>query len=234
VTGAPTSDVAANYTFKAVGDGDVGVTPDLAVEVYDDNGFLIDTISVGEGYEPGSEVEIADGVFVSFSPGAIQGSANQFFDVELPGDTDTSDVLVAFGLNAMFKGSDASTIAVADQIAGKPDQVAGALFGGPGDGGNYLQLAGISDLAVDSLGGSTLGSSYNAFAATIGTEAASAQSTFESSSLVLLTLETQRAAESGVNPDEEILMLEQYQLAYEAAAKFISTISELEQTLLDL
>lgn len=234
VTGAPTGDQSGTFSFKALGDGEIGVTPGLKVGVYDQAGVLIDTVDVGEGYEPDGPITLVDGVSVQFSPGTIQGSANQFFDVDVPGETDSADLLVAFGLNALFKGGDAQTIDVADAVKDDPDAISGALYGGPGDGGNFLRFSALADLPIDAFGGSNLNSRYTGFAAKVGTESASAQASLESSSLLMLTLQTQRAAESGVNPDEEILMLDQYQLAYEAAAKFLSTLSELDQVLLQL
>ncbi|MFG0316027.1 MAG: flagellar hook-associated protein FlgK [Planctomycetota bacterium JB042] len=234
VSGTPTGDEGGTYTFAPLSDGEIGVTPDLKLGIYDAAGVLVDTVDVGEGYEPGSPITLVDGVTFQLSPGTVQASANQFFDLEVPGPTDTADLLVAFGLNALFEGSDASTIDVADAVKDDPKALAGALAGGPGDGDNFLRFAELADLGIPAFDGADLNSRYTSFAATVGTESADAQASLESSSLLMLTLQTQRAAESGVNPDEEILLLDQYQLAYEAAAKFLSTLSELDEALLQL
>ncbi|MFH0945863.1 MAG: flagellar hook-associated protein FlgK [Planctomycetota bacterium] len=233
ITGITDSDAPHQFTFKAKGDGDIGISPGLEVEVYD-NGTLLTTLQVGDGYEPGSPIEVIDGVYIEFSPGTIQGSANQFFDLSTPGDTDTADVLAAFGLNALFEGSDATTIRVNPLLESNPHLVAGASFGGSGDGGNFLAMAEVASSPLAGLGNASITSFYNAFAAEIGTSAAGAAASLQSSSLVLLTLQTQRAAESGVNQDEELLNLEKFQDAYEAAAKYLSVLSELDDVLLQL
>lgn len=233
VSGAPASDEPHTYTFEALGDGEIGVTPGLQVRVRDENGFPVAVLDVGEGYEPGDPIEFADGMTVSFSPGSIQGSANQFFRLEAPGDTDTADLLVAFGLGALFEGSDAKSIALAGPLEDQPAALAGAAYGGPGDGGVFLDLAELSSEAAPGQS-STLLDLYGAFAAEVGNRSASAQANFDASSIVLLTLQTQRAAESGVNPDEELLLLDQFQLAYESAAKFLQTLRDLDDTLLSL
>jgi flagellar hook-associated protein FlgK len=222
------------FTFKPSGDGQIGVTPGLGIEVYDGDGVLVTTLPVGEGYEPGSKLEVVEGVFVQFGAGTVQGSSGQFFDLEIPGDTDTADVLPAFGLAALLQGSDAATIEVASGVSSNPSLLAGAISGGPGDGGNFLELAGLETQQLESLDGSSLLHAYNGFAAEVGAASAGAKQSLQATSLVLLTLDTQRAIESGVNPDEELLNLERFQDAYEAAARYLSTMSDLTDTLLNL
>ncbi len=75
---------------------------------------------------------------------------------------------------------------------------------------------------------------YGAFAGEVGNKSANAKANQESTGLTLLTLQSQRAAESGVNPDEELLILNQLQVAYDSAAKFLQTLRDLDDTLLQL
>ncbi len=234
ISGMSAGGSAARLTFKAAGDGQIGITPGLEVEVYDESGLLLTTLQVGEGYEPGDPLEVTEGVYVSFSPGTIQGSAQQFFDLEIPGDTDSADVLAAFGLNAFFEGMDANTIDVSELLAGHPEMIAGASYAGAGDGGNFLAMAELATRPLAGLGSVSISGFYNAFAAGVGTSAAGATSSLQASAIVLLTLETQRAAESGVNPDEELLSLSRFQSAYEAAAKYLSVLMELDDVLMEL
>lgn len=222
------------FTFKPTGDGQIGVTPGLGIEVYDGDGVLLTTLPVGEGYEPGDPLEVVDGVFVSFGPGSVAQSTGQFFDLEIPGDTDTADVLPAFGLNALFEGTDAETIDVAAHVANDPAKLAGAAWGGIGDGANFLALAELSTQPLSDLDETTLLNAYNAFATEVGSASAGASDSLQASALVLLTLETQRANESGVNPDEELLNLERFQDAYEAAGRYLSVMTDLNDVLLQL
>ena len=233
VSGFSDSTDQHQFTFKAKGDGEIGISPGLEVEVFD-NGRLLTTLQVGDGYEPDSPLEVMEGVFIEFSPGTIQGSANQFFDLNTPGETDSADVLAAFGLNTFFEGYDAATIQVNPLLEKNPALIAGGLFGGPGDGGNFLRMAELSNVGLEGLGGSSLANFYNAFSAEVGTTSAGAVASFQSASLVLLTLQSQRASESGVSTDEELLNLERFQDAYEAAAKYLSVLSQLDDVLLQL
>jgi flagellar hook-associated protein FlgK len=234
VSGTSTASQAASYRFVAVGDGRIGETPGLEVQVLDASGGIVATLSVGEGYEPGSALEIADGVSVSFSAGTIQGSAGQSFVLDVPGEPDTTDLLAAFGVNAFFTGTDATNIDVVSSIRDSTGALAGAADGGPGDGGNFLRLQALADLSVAGLAGGTFGGFTSAFAAEIGAAAAGASSSLDSSTIVLAALEARRAEVSGVNPDEEFLDLERFQLAYEAAARYLSVVSDLESLLFQI
>ncbi len=234
ITGSSATAGPDTFTFKPTGDGQIGVTPNLGLEVYNSKGTLITTLPIGDGYEPGSPLEIVPGVNVKLGPGTIQGSSGQFFELEVPGDTDTADVLPAFGLNALLEGKDSSTIELATQLKDNPSLVAGAAFGGPGDGGTFLQLAGLATQPLDELDGASVLHSYNSFAAEVGSTSAGAKESVKSSALVLLTLESQRSNESGVNPDEELLNLTRYQNAYQSAGKYLSIMTELNQVLLQL
>jgi flagellar hook-associated protein FlgK len=234
VSGSSASAGPDTFTFKPTGDGQIGVTPNLGIEVYDGDGKLVTTLQVGEGYEPGDDLEVVEGVFVSFGAGSVSGSAGQFFDLEIPGDTDTADFLPAFGLNAVLQGKDAATIDLADGIAKNPNLLAGASFGGPGDGGNFLALGELSTMELAELDGSSLLHRYNGFASEVGAASAGANESFKATALVLLTLETQRANESGVSPDEELLNLERFQDAYEAAGRYLSVMTDLNDVLLNI
>ena len=87
--------------FVPDGDGEVGVSAGLTVGVFDGTGRRIGTLDVGQGYL-GDQIEVADGVSVTFSQGRISGSANEAFALDTLTDSDTSDVLVALGLNSFF------------------------------------------------------------------------------------------------------------------------------------
>lgn len=234
ITGSTDKYGPDTFTFKPSGDGEIGITPGLQIDVFDHNGLKLATLDVGEGYDPGQPLAVVEGVSVTFSAGTVQGSAGQYFDLEVPGDADTAGVLTAFGLNSLFQGTDANTIDVSGGLKGDPQALAGAAFGGTGDGGNFLALSALAEQAQDGLGGDSITGFYNGFAADVGTASAGAQASSSSTALVILTLESQRASESGVNADEELLNLERFQSAYEAAGKFLSVLTQLDDVLLSL
>jgi flagellar hook-associated protein 1 FlgK len=67
----------------------------------------------------------------------------------------------------------------------------------------------------------------------IATESARAQSLQESQEAVINNLDTRRESISGVSTDEEMINLIQYQHAYSAASRVISTINEMLDTLIN-
>ena len=67
----------------------------------------------------------------------------------------------------------------------------------------------------------------------IATESARAQTLQESQEAVINNLDTRRESISGVSTDEEMINLIQYQHAYSAASRVISTIDEMLDTLIN-
>ena len=139
--------------FVAEGDGDVGSASDLLVGVFDDDGTRVTTLNLGASYEPGKPVEILPGLEVEFGSGTISATHGDRFRLELVGDSDTSDVLPAFGLAAFFTGRDASSIAVSSELREDPTTLHFTL---PGEEGSAQVLQGmlaLEHLGIDELGG---------------------------------------------------------------------------------
>ncbi len=113
-----------------------------------------------------------------------------------------------------------------------PAKLAASTDGSKGDNGNLPNLVAIRTAAL--VGGATPASFYAGLVARIGSQVASAKSEYESSDLVILQLENQRAAISGVSLDEEAANLVRYQRGFEAAARVISVVNDLMQTVLQL
>jgi flagellar hook-associated protein 1 FlgK len=68
----------------------------------------------------------------------------------------------------------------------------------------------------------------------VGQSAAAASNRADASKLVRENLESQRSAVSGVSLDEESINLLAFQRQYQGAARFISAVDELTQTLLSI
>ena len=103
-------------TFRPLGDGEIGTTPGLKVEVVNQDGFTVATLDVGEGYLPGNELDLGNGLNVSFGVGVLSATDGDQFSQQLVADSDTADVLASFGMNSFYVGTDAGTIAVRDDI----------------------------------------------------------------------------------------------------------------------
>lgn len=145
---------------------------------------------------------------------------------------DTSGFLAAAGVNVMFSGSTAGDIMVNPGLRENPRLLSGSLTGTQGDNSNALAFAAIRDLDAIA-GGGTLEDFFQQLAGGVGVQAAECKNRYENQSLVAQQLENQRERISGVNIDEEAVLMIQYQRAYQASARFISVIDDLLDTLIN-
>jgi flagellar hook-associated protein 1 FlgK len=142
--------------------------------------------------------------------------------------------LAALGINSFFSGSDAGNIAVNQTIAAKPALLAAAQNGERGDNQTALAIAGLESQGLSSLGGASIKQNYEAMVNGIATSAAAARTSAEATATIRQTLAAQREALSGVSLDEEAVNLMKQQRAFQGAAKLISAVNELMQTLLNM
>ena len=132
---------------------------------------------------------------MSFSVGAVSASEGDAFSTDLIADSDTSDVLVALGLNAFLTGTDAATIDMRDDIREDPRLLAASATGAVGDGGALLDMIGVQTKDVAEIG-STLGEYYGSIVGDVGFEISSTSNAQEIESFLLESLD--RAARGGV------------------------------------
>jgi flagellar hook-associated protein 1 len=88
--------------------------------------------------------------------------------------------------------------------------------------------------AVAGLSSGTADQAYNAFVSQIGGDVQSAQNAQQTSQSLLSAIGSQRQSISGVSLDEEMTNLIQYQQAYQASARVMSTINDTISTLLSM
>lgn len=128
-----------------------------------------------------------------------------------------------------FSGTDASDIAIDATIVANPNLVSAAttVTGAPGDGGNASVISDL-EYAQSLLGGTaTYDDFYSGFVSSIGVATRETESLLESQSLVLEQLDQMRQGASGINLDEEMIQLMEYQRAYEAAGRMVSIFDEM-------
>lgn len=116
-----------------------------------------------------------------------------------------------------------------------PRNVAAAASGSgsppPGDGSNARAIASLRYEALDSLN-ATLDDAYRTWVARLGVASAEAQRREEHQQLLLTQVNNQRDQVSGVSLDEEMAAMLMYQHAYQAAARMITTIDQMLETLI--
>jgi len=119
-------------------------------------------------------------------------------------------------------------------IIADPTLIAAAtLAAAPGDASNAHAIAALQ--FAQNLAGGT--QSYEAFygglVTTLGTDARDTRNVAESQELLMGQIEGFRQSVSGVNLDEEMVSMVQYQRAYEAAAQIIRKIDEMLDQLIN-
>jgi flagellar hook-associated protein 1 FlgK len=155
-------------------------------------------------------------------------------DFEITFSEDSSGVLAALGLNTLFKGSDASDIALNEVVAQTPGLLAAAQGNLAGDNRNALALAELRDTKFATIDGLSITEYWNRHLEDIAVKHAQSKTQLEADKLVRENLESQQQSVSGVNSDEETINLLAFQRGYQASARFITVVDEMMQTLLNL
>jgi len=156
-------------------------------------------------------------------------------DVDQAGDT--SDFLLAMGLNAFFTFDPtvgaAETIAVSDIIMSDVAYIAAGRSTGPGDGSVALELAQLRN--KDVLGSNMSATMEEFFQSTLtdlGFTTREAIDREEIQSGVVAGIGNLRDSISGVSLDEEGINTIRAQQAYEASARFVAAVSDVLDILL--
>jgi flagellar hook-associated protein 1 len=175
------------------------------------------------------------GINASIAPNGqlnITASAGHTFSFS----EDSSDVLATLGVNSFFSGSTAGDIAVRGDLLTDPTGV--TL--GRDEGGVFvanataLAIAGVQSEALTAFGGVSVDDFWAGTVSDLGVKAGTAKTNADATQIVQESLQAQRDATSGVSVDEESINLINYQRAYQGAARFISIIDELTNTLISL
>ncbi len=101
------------------------------------------------------------------------------------------------------------------------------------DGTNALNIAQIQDQTLMQSGKSTINVYYQRFVTKIGFDSQRAQALEENQTVQVTALEERREAVSGVSLDEEMANMIQYQNAYAASARFMSSVQEMLDALVN-
>lgn len=144
---------------------------------------------------------------------------------------DTSGLLASLGINTFFTGSTASDLGVSGVMSADPSKFAASRSGIDGDTQNAVALAGFASRLLDSADGKSISDIYDQLVSGVTQGSAVAKSVATGFRTFETTLQGQQLAISGVNLDEEAVTMMSYQRAFQASAKFISTINDLLELL---
>lgn len=168
--------------------------------------------------------------------GAMAGVINQALNYGHDNDPNTSNPDIIDFFTGSLAGGD---FAVNPEIMKDPTLI---------DGTNALYVARLATIGMDGtvdfelgedaggnpvevdladLGGATFNEYFNALLADIGARSGSAADMAETTGAVAEQMESLRQSVSGVNLDEELSRLIQYQYGYQASARVLATIDEM-------
>ncbi|MGD9573727.1 MAG: flagellar hook-associated protein FlgK [Thermoleophilia bacterium] len=137
---------------------------------------------------------------------------------------------------AFFTGSTAATLDISAAVAGSVDAIAASDTAGnlPAGADNAVDLAQLQFL-VQTIGTSTttLDGFYQQMVARIGVDTDQASRMAEVQQGVLDAAQARRDGVSGVNLDEEMTDMVRFQKSYNAAARMITTLDEMLETIVN-
>ena len=119
---------------------------------------------------------------------------------------------------------------------GKLDADGKAVFGtsaGTGSGTNAARMAAMKSAKLLDNASASLGDFYAAYLSEIGSDAARAELMYKAQKNLTDQIDVQRQSIMGVNIDEEMLDILMYNQAFNAMARYVTTIDEMLNTLIN-
>lgn len=135
-----------------------------------------------------------------------------------------------------FTGTNASDIALNSTISADPNRVAAAsdAAGVPGGAGNARAIAALQTANTMSGGTATFDDAFNATVGDVGVATEEANSFYNFQDDSVNQLKSFQDSASGVSIDEEMINMLQYEKAYQASAKMITTVNDMMTSLLNM
>jgi flagellar hook-associated protein 1 FlgK len=177
-----------------------------------------------------SALDSVDHLSVAQVNGRLRIVADAGYSFDFCADQRT-DVLAAFGFNALFVGHDASDIAVNASILERPELLATGRGLDAGDGSNAMAIAALRNASV--VGRLSLSETWQGFVTRVGSDSAAVRRSSETLQQMVTVLKEQEQSVSGVSLDEEAAKMMQFQEMYTACARYLATLSQLTDTLLE-
>jgi flagellar hook-associated protein 1 len=232
LSGAYTGAANDTYSFKVVGaGGTVGTTPGLTVQVLNGANNVVATLDVGSDYTPGTALAVGNGVSVAFSAGTFTAGS---FSYPVTSQPDTSGILTALGINTAFTGSTGEDLAVNPALLANGTLVAGSRTGQSGDGTNLQRLLNSANQPVLVSGTQTIGEFYAGIVGTVGSQVQQATNQQTAQQALGQELQTQQQGVSGVDENEQLINMLQFQRGFQLGASYISAVNQTLDSLINI
>jgi flagellar hook-associated protein 1 FlgK len=113
-----------------------------------------------------------------------------------------------------------------------PSLIAASSDGSAGSNGNLANLSAVQSQAI--ISGTTPTTYYSNIVFGVGNDVSNGTAELKSSQMVLQQLQDQRGSISGVSLDEEAANMTRYQQAYDAAARIVTTVNQMLETVINM
>ena len=217
-----------NGTFRIAvynPEGEVADYYDIDIDINSDSmNSIITKVSAADGNSSGGHIQAYLGENGSIKITAEEGYTLSFVE-------DTTNFLVASGLNSFFKGQSAKDISLSEFIKTNPNFIASAKSTAPGDNTNALKIA---NLKFDKLtNNASIDEFYSVFVSKIASDKNQADIFYETKKQAVDQLGVKLEQIKGVSIDEEFTNLIKFQKAYEANARFITAVDQMIDRLIN-
>jgi flagellar hook-associated protein 1 FlgK len=132
-----------------------------------------------------------------------------------------------------FQGNTAGSIQISPDILASLNNIAASSNGDPGSGDNASAIANVLNAPVMSDGTSII-KAYEGLIGQVGLDSQNANSNMNMLQVAYNQMNTFRQSISGVSIDEELANMIQYQHSFEAAAKVVSTVDQMYQSIINM
>lgn len=166
------------------------------------------------------------------SQGALRIAAPS--GVEFSFGSDTSGFLAAIGVNTFFTGTNSADININATITATPGYLAVAQNGQLGDTANAQDLVDVLKSTNRTGGLPTIGDLSTGLIESLAGASNDARVAAQTLQTSKQALDAENLSITGVSLDEETIKLVSFQRSFQASARYISTINDLLQTIIDL
>ena len=125
--------------------------------------------------------------------------------------------MAALGINTFFTGSNADNIAVNSTLTSDPTKFAASSGGVGADTNNAQTLANFLTQPLATQNGASVQTLYNTLTTNVSQSSANATAASDAADTVQSTLAGKETAASGVNLDDEVVSMLNYQESYQAS-----------------
>src|SRR5207249_8310350 len=131
-------------------------------------------------------------------------------------------------------GDRPGNLAVRSDLLDNPDRLTASRTGQPGDGSNLLRLAALRDNPLLANGNATFSQFYADLTADVGSRVQDLDQRQSAQEVVGNRLQAEQQSVSGVDPNEELTRLLQFQRSFQYSAKFLTVVHDTLDDLLKL